>query len=128
MQCELLLAGSSMPAGASDHRLEHVGAAMSKLFISHSTQDDEFVRNLRAMLADHRQDVWIDSRELRGGDPLWPEIQKAIDEASAYAVVVNPSALQSDWVSDELEYALKVQERAVRRSSESSPCCSITPS
>ena len=39
---------------------------MMKLFISHSSQDDAFVRDLRAMLADHGQDVWIDSRELRG--------------------------------------------------------------
>lgn len=68
---------------------------MSKLFISHSSQDDAFVRELRAALNDHGQDGWIDSRELREGDPLWTEIQKAIDAASAYAVVVSPDALQS---------------------------------
>lgn len=87
---------------------------MDKLFISHSSQDDGFVRELRAALADHGQDSWIDSRELPGGDPLWSEIKKAIDAASAYAVVVSPSALQSDWVSDELEHALKVQKKRGR--------------
>jgi len=51
------------------------------------------VRDLRAALANRGHDGWIDSRELRGGDPLWTEIQNAIDEASAYAVVVNPHAL-----------------------------------
>lgn len=35
---------------------------MSRLFISHSSQDDAFVRDLRAALADHGQDGWIDSR------------------------------------------------------------------
>jgi hypothetical protein len=75
---------------------------MTKLFISHSSQDDAFVRNLRTALADHGQDGWIDSRELRGGDPLWSEIQKAIDEASAYAVVVSTDSLQSKWVGREL--------------------------
>ena len=85
-----------------------------KLFISHSSQDDSFARDLRATLADHGQDGWIDSRELRGGDPLWLEIKKAIEGASAYAVVVSPSALQSDWVSDELEHALKVQKKRGR--------------
>ena len=84
---------------------------MTKLFISHSSHDDAFVRDLRAALADHGQAGWIDSRELRGGDPLWSEIQQAIEAASAYVVVVSPSALQSDWVSDELEYALKVQKK-----------------
>lgn len=84
---------------------------MSKLFISHSSQDDAFVRDLRAALADHGQAGWIDSRELRGGDPLWLEIQKAIDAASAYAVVVSTDALQSKWVGKELRYALRVREQ-----------------
>ena len=84
---------------------------MSKLFISHSSQDDPFVRNLRAALADHGQDGWIDSRELRGGDPLWPEIQKAIEGASAYAVVVSPDGLQSKWVGKELRHALDQRQK-----------------
>ncbi len=84
---------------------------MTQLFISHSSQDDAFVRDLRAALADHGQDVWIDSRELRGGDPLWLEIKQAIDAATAYAVVVSTDALQSKWVGKELRHALLVQEQ-----------------
>ena len=84
---------------------------MSKLFISHSSQDDGFVRELRAALELHGHDGWIDSRELRGGDPLWPEIQQAIVDASAYAVVVSPDALQSKWVGKELRHALDVQKQ-----------------
>ena len=84
---------------------------MNKLFISHSSEDDDFVRELRAALADHGQAGWIDSRELRGGDPLLLEIKKAIDAASAYAVVVSTDALQSKWVGKELRHALLVQEQ-----------------
>src|SRR5262245_58624822 len=84
---------------------------MTKLFISHSSQDDAFVRDLRAALADHGQAGWIDSRELRGGDPLWTEIQQAIDAASAYAVVISTDALQSKWVGRELRYALDVRKQ-----------------
>lgn len=84
---------------------------MIKLFISHSSQDDAFVRDLQATLADHGQEGWIDSRELRGGDPLWSEIQKAIDDASAYAVVISTDALQSKWVGKELRHALAVREQ-----------------
>ena len=83
---------------------------MTKLFITHSSQDDGFVRELRAALADHGQAGWIDSRELRGGDPLWLEIQRAIEAASAYAVVVSPDALQSKWVGKELRHALKLRD------------------
>ena len=84
---------------------------MGKLFISHSSQDDAFVRELQRALGNLNEDVWIDSRELGGGDPLWSEIRKAIDEASVYAVVVSPDALQSKWVGKELSHALKVQKK-----------------
>ncbi len=87
---------------------------MAKLFISHSSADDAFVRELRRTLADLKQEVWIDSRELRGGDPLWPEIQKAIDESSAVAVVASPNSLQSEWVGKELRHALDVQQQRGR--------------
>lgn len=84
---------------------------MSKLFISHSFQDDAFVRDLRAALAHHSHEAWIAPRELQAGDLLWSELQKAIDEASAFAVVVSPAALQSNWVGKELRYALEIQKQ-----------------
>ena len=87
---------------------------MSKLFISHSSKDDAFVRELQQILGDLEQDVWIDSRELHGGDPLWSEIQQAIDDASAYAIVVSTDALQSKWVGKELRHALDVQKQRSR--------------
>lgn len=90
---------------------DKAGEIWRRLFISHSSQDDAFVRDLRAALADHGQDGWIDSHELRGGDPLWSEIQKAIDDASAYAVVVSPDSLQSKWVGMELTHALAIQKQ-----------------
>ncbi len=83
---------------------------MTKLFLSHSTQDDDLVRALRQALADLGQDVRIDSRRLRGGDPLWSSIQQAIEQATAYAVLVSPDAFQSQWVGKELRYALEVQK------------------
>ena len=84
---------------------------MSRLFISHSSQDDGFVRDLQQALGDLKQAGWIDSRELRGGDPLWTEIQKAIEDASAYAVVVSTDALQSKWVGKELRHALGLRDQ-----------------
>lgn len=80
-----------------------------KLFISHSSQDDDLVRRLRQGLADLGQDGWIDSRELRGGDPLWPEIEAAIGAAAGLAVIVSTDGLQSKWLGKELKHALKLQ-------------------
>src|SRR6185369_11296316 len=36
---------------------------------------------------------------------------KAIEAASAYAIVVSPAALQSDWVGKELRHALAVRDQ-----------------
>jgi tetratricopeptide (TPR) repeat protein len=84
---------------------------MSKFFISHSSQDDAFVRELQQALGNFDQSMWIDSRELRGGDPIWAKIKQAIDDASAYAIVISTDALQSKWVGKELRYALDVQKQ-----------------
>ena len=68
---------------------------MGHLFLSHSSADDGFVRELRQALADLGQEVWIDSRQLKGGDPLWSEITAAIEAAAGLAVLVSPESLQS---------------------------------
>jgi tetratricopeptide (TPR) repeat protein len=82
---------------------------MVQLFLSHSSADDGFVRELQQALADLGQPVWIDSRQLKGGDPLESEIQAAIEAAAGLAVLVSPGSLQSRWVGKELRHGLKLQ-------------------
>jgi tetratricopeptide (TPR) repeat protein len=81
------------------------------LFISYATEDDDFVRTLRETLEYFDEVGWIDSREIRGGDPLWPEIELAIEQAEGTIVVVSPYSLQSKWVGRELQHALDVRTR-----------------
>ena len=50
-----------------------------QVFISHATKDDAFVKKLRTALESLNIPVWTDSRKLRGGDKLKPEIEKAIE-------------------------------------------------
>ena len=45
---------------------------MPDLFVSHSTEDDAFVRELQRALGDQGVNVWIDSRELVPGGLLAP--------------------------------------------------------
>jgi tetratricopeptide (TPR) repeat protein len=82
---------------------------LAHLFLSHSTADDGFVRELREALADFGLEVWIDSRQLKGGDPLWSEVAAAIEAAAGLVVLVSPAAFQSNWVINELKHGLKVQ-------------------
>lgn len=87
---------------------------MSKLFISHSSKDDDFVRELRATLELHGVDAWIDSRELRPGGLLEPDITEAIKSSDAFAFVVSASAHASRWVFKELRLALDEQKKRGR--------------
>ena len=82
---------------------------MAGLFLSHSSADDGFVRELRQELADMGQPVWIDSRQLKGGDPLWSDITAAIEAAAGLAVLVSPESLQSRWVGKEVQYGIQIQ-------------------
>jgi tetratricopeptide (TPR) repeat protein len=81
------------------------------IFISHSTQDDAFVAELRQALELRGLTVWADSRNLRGGDQLAPEIEQAIRAARAVLVVVSQHSLNSGWVHDEVDYARRVRRK-----------------
>jgi tetratricopeptide (TPR) repeat protein/nucleotide-binding universal stress UspA family protein len=83
------------------------------LFISHSSQNDEFVKKLRETLELHGQLPWVDSRELTGGDDLNATIEQRVRSARHLLVVLSIDALGSDWVQREVRWAL---DEAARRS------------
>jgi tetratricopeptide (TPR) repeat protein len=76
-----------------------------KIFISHTTADDNFVTDLRKALENQGLDVWVDSQNLRGGDTLKTEIESAITNADAFIVVISPSVFNSTWVQQEVLFA-----------------------
>ncbi|HIE01510.1 MAG TPA: TIR domain-containing protein [Thiotrichaceae bacterium] len=45
--------------------------------------------------------VWVDSRNLRGGQRLAPEIKQAIENARQVLVVLSPNTINSSWVRKE---------------------------
>lgn len=83
---------------------------MKKIFISHSSKDDEFVKNLRKALEIQKLGCWVDSRQLTAGDELEPEIKDAIDESRAFILVLSMNTFNSAWVLKETQYALEVKK------------------
>src|SRR5262245_33934944 len=81
------------------------------IFISHASKDDDFVKELRTALESHRLPVWVDSRDLRGGAKLAPEIEQAIETARQTIVVLSPNTINSPWVRKEIQQALAVEKR-----------------
>ena len=82
-----------------------------RIFISHASKDDEFVKGLREALESHGIPVWVDSRNLRGGAKLAPEINEAIEQARHIIVVLSPHTVNSPWVRKEIQKALEVERR-----------------
>jgi CHAT domain-containing protein len=81
------------------------------IFISHASMDDNFVKELRTALESQRLPVWVDSRNLRGGAKLAPEIEQAIETARQTIVVLSPKTINSPWVRKEIQQALAVEKR-----------------
>lgn len=80
------------------------------VFISHASQDDDFVKALRLALDGQSIPVWVDSRNLRGGQKLRPEIEEAIKTARQVLVVLSPNTINSPWVRTEIKLALAVEK------------------
>jgi hypothetical protein len=79
------------------------------IFLSHSTQDDAIVADLRTALEAHGVSVWADSQRLSAGEALTPRIQQAIAEAQHFVVLLSPRAINSHWVHKEVQHAQAVQ-------------------
>jgi hypothetical protein len=79
------------------------------VFISHTSANDDFVAAAPDRTRGAGSAVWVDSRQLRGGDQLSPEIVSAIRNSRQVLVVVSPLALKSEWVHREVVEALRVQ-------------------
>jgi hypothetical protein len=84
--------------------------SVAVIFISHASADDAFVAELRQRLEASQIPVWVDSRSLRGGSKLAPEIGAAISRASHVVAVLSPSTVNSPWVRREINMALEVEK------------------
>ena len=82
-----------------------------KIFLSHSSRQKLFVRELRRRLP-QSIDLWIDESEIIAGDPIPDSLASAIDrECDLFIAIIDAHAAASPWVELELR-------RAARREAE----------
>lgn len=80
---------------------------MPSIFLSHSSKDKDFVRELAERLKHFGVKVWLDEAEMNIGDSLTQKIGQAIDEADFVGVVLSRNSVNSDWVQRELQIAIE---------------------
>jgi hypothetical protein len=72
-----------------------------QIFISHSSADNARVEKLYDHLIDDRYWVWMDKKNLRGGEKWEPQIDENLRKAKIFLVLFSPASLESEWVRHE---------------------------
>jgi hypothetical protein len=85
--------------------------APSRIFLSHSSSDKTFARELANELSQRGASVWVDEQAVAPGDDLAANIAEAIRGSDLVLVLLSPSSVRSQWVRRELELALASSQR-----------------
>ncbi|HTD56085.1 MAG TPA: toll/interleukin-1 receptor domain-containing protein, partial [Silvibacterium sp.] len=74
---------------------------MVRVFLSHSSKDKPFVRELAdALEAGGEIKVWLDEREIGYGENIVLKIGEGLD-ADAVLLILSPDSVESKWVKEE---------------------------
>jgi len=79
------------------------------IFISHSSQDKPFVRQLADSIAYYGILLFLDERHIKIGDNIPDKIYSALEKATHVIYVLSNNSINSHWVKEELSIAKKRQ-------------------
>ena len=83
--------------------------ATPSIFLSHASQDKDFVRDLAKDLRTHDVRVWYDEWDIEVGDRIMESIEQGLRKSDFLGIVLTPASVSSDWVRKELDVALMEQ-------------------
>jgi hypothetical protein len=84
-------------------------------FISYSKNDMKFARRLHLRMRQAGLRVWFALEDMKGGDKIYDQIDRAIQYHDRLLLVLSESSLQSKWVESEIRRARKVELKEYRR-------------
>lgn len=84
-------------------------------FLSHSSADKDFIRQLATDLTAAGISVWLDEQRIKVGESIPEKISQGLAESDYFLLAVSEASVESEWVKKELNGALinEVQKRAV---------------
>jgi TIR domain/Pentapeptide repeats (8 copies) len=88
---------------------------LNSCFVSYSSKDDPFARRLYMRMREAGLRVWFAAEDMKGGDKLRDQIDRAIQVHDRLLLVLSENSLQSKWVELEIRRARKVELRENRR-------------
>ncbi len=111
-----LVAEDLVDAAETKKELRHQEAKEQRVaFLSHSSEDKAFIRQLAADLSANGISVWLDEQRIRVGDSIPEKIAQGLAESDYFLIGMSQKSSESAWVQKELNNALmaEVQRRKV---------------
>jgi hypothetical protein len=103
------LRGAGVPENFIEYMASLFGAGIEfySLFISYSTQDQEFAERLHADLQDKGVRCWFAPHKLHGGKKVYRQIDEAIRVYDKLLLILSEASMASEWVRTEIALARK---------------------
>lgn len=92
-------------SGHDYHNAQSIPRLMARIFLSHSSEDKEFVRRLYEDLLALGHSPWLDEWRIKVGDCIISSIQDGLKSSDYIIVVLSPAAVASGWVEREWKEA-----------------------
>lgn len=92
---------SEDPEKAFENQMRIIKGNMPKIFLSHSSDDNDFVERLANNLVNNGCRVWFDKWEIKIADNIVERINSGIGESDYFALIISKSSVESPWVMNE---------------------------
>lgn len=76
------------------------------VFLSHSSKDKPFIRQLASDLTEQGVLVWLDEQQINVGDSINKAINQGLIESDYFVIALSDNSVNSEWVERELNSAL----------------------
>lgn len=93
--------------GIKQKELRHKESQTEKIvFLSHSSKDKPFIRQLAADLTKEGVLVWLDEQQISVGDSINDKISQGLIESDYFVLALSDNSINSEWVKREFNTAL----------------------
>ncbi len=92
-----------------------MAASTYKVFLSHSSKDKEFVRELYRRLTRDGVSCFLDEKSIGWGDNWVRALERAVDECESIVFVLSPDFCDSKWVEVERTSSMADDPAALKR-------------
>lgn len=93
--------------GVKHKEIRHKESKSEKVvFLSHSSKDKPFIRQLAADLSKENILVWLDEQQINVGDSINDKVSQGLAESDYFILAMSDNSVESEWVKRELNSAL----------------------